>query len=171
PRPQTVSDRADRLRARLRIHAAGIRGDLDVLFGEDGEEPLHQWNEVLGIAQRRVAGFLFLQDRHRDFGQVVHHQVIDRPARYLAVGSLEPVTPEPLPARDPYGLFAARPRRGGRGGGGGGHLGGGEGGGGGGDPRGGRAAARAARPPPRALCRRSSTSGANPAGNATSSGA
>src|SRR5207244_11579104 len=121
--PQTVSDRAHRLRARFRIHAAGIRGDLDVPFGEDGEESLHQRNEVLGVAQRRVAGFLFLQDRHRDFGQVVHHQVIDRPARHLAVRSLEPVAPEPLPARDPYRLFAARP-----GGGGGG---GGEGGGGG----------------------------------------
>src|SRR4029077_12755439 len=69
----------------------------------------------------------------------------------------QPPPPAPLPARDPYGLFAARPRRGGRGGGGGGHLGEGTR----------RTASGTASP---ALCRRSSTSGAKPAGNATSSG-
>ena len=38
--------------------------------------------------------------RHRDFGEVVEHQVVDRPALDLPARRLEPVAPESLPGRD-----------------------------------------------------------------------
>src|SRR5207248_1873752 len=59
-----------------------------------------------------VARFLLLQDGHGHFGQVVHHQVIDGPARHLAVRRLEPVAPEALAGGDPHGARAPRRRHG-----------------------------------------------------------
>src|SRR5207248_7242741 len=153
---QAVRDGGHRLRARLRIHAAGVRGDLDVPFGEDREEALHQRNEILRVSERRVSGLLLLQDRHRDFGEVVHHQVIDGPARHLAIRGLEPVAPKPLSSSDPYCLLAARPGGGG-GGTGGGHLGNAT-----------RRTASGTAPPP--LCTRRSTSGPKPSGSGRSAG-
>src|SRR4029077_2314001 len=41
-----------------------------------------------------------LQDGHRHFGEVVHHEVVHRTAGHLAVRRLEAVAPEPLPRGD-----------------------------------------------------------------------
>src|SRR5207244_2068189 len=68
-------------------------------------------HKVLGVPERRVARFLLLQDGHGHFGQVVHHQIVDRPARHLAIGRLEPIAPEPLAGGDPHGARAPPRRR------------------------------------------------------------
>src|SRR5439155_7878598 len=66
-------------------------------------DPVHQRHAVLGVAEGRVTGLLLLHDGHGDFGEVVHHEVVDRAARHLAVRRLEPVAPEALARRDAHG--------------------------------------------------------------------
>src|SRR5205823_11611265 len=72
------------------------------------QDTLHQRHEVLGVAEGRVTGLLFLHDGHGDFGEVVHHEVVDRAARHLAVRRLEPVAPEALARRDADGGLHSR---------------------------------------------------------------
>ena len=63
---------------------------------------------------RRVALLLLLQNRHRDFGEVVEHQVVDRPAFHLATRRVEPVAPEALAGGDANdALFNCSPPGGG----------------------------------------------------------
>ena len=60
------------------------------------QHALHRADEVARVAHRRIALLLLLQDRHRDLGEVVEHQVVDRPALDLAARRVEPVAPEAL---------------------------------------------------------------------------
>src|SRR2546425_1267861 len=100
---QRAGRRGHGLGAGAWVHATGIRRDLDAALGQRGEDPLHERDEVGGVAQRWVARFLLLHDGHRHLGEVVHHQVIDRAAGHLAVRRFEPVAPKALPGRDPNG--------------------------------------------------------------------
>ena len=95
--------RGHRLRAGARVHAPGVRRHLHPPLHEQRQDPLHLGDEVLGVARGGVAGLLLLEDRHRDFGEVVHHQVVDGPPGHLAVGRLQPVSPEPLARGDAHG--------------------------------------------------------------------
>src|SRR5437588_71788 len=110
--PEPARDIGDGLRAGPRVHATGVGGDLDAPLGDDREDALHRRHEVLGVPERRVARFLLLQDGHGHFGQVVHHQVVDGPARHLAVRRLEPIAPKPLAGGDPHGARVPRRRHG-----------------------------------------------------------
>src|SRR5690606_5262509 len=56
----------------------------------------HERHEIACVALRRVAHALALHDRHRDFRQVVEHQVVDRPAPDLFDGSGQAIAPEAL---------------------------------------------------------------------------
>src|SRR5439155_1502401 len=109
---QPARDLRDRLGAGARVHAARVGRDPDAPLDDDREDALHQRHEVLGVPERRVARLLLLQDGHGHFGQVVHHEVIDGPARHLAVRRLEPVAPESLAGGDPDGARAPRRRPG-----------------------------------------------------------
>src|SRR6266850_3928076 len=90
-------------RAGARIHAAGVGRDPDLPLREDRQDPLHERDEVLGIAEGGVAGLLLLHDGHRDFGEIVHHQVVHRPAGDLAIRRFQPVAPESLAGGDADG--------------------------------------------------------------------
>src|SRR5437899_7177434 len=100
--PQAARDLGHRLRAAAGVHATGVGGDLDPPLRDDRQDALHEGDEVLRVPERRIARLLLLQDGHRDFGQVVHHEVVHRSAGHLAVRRLEPVTPEPLPRGDAH---------------------------------------------------------------------
>ena len=99
------------IRAGARIHAAGVRRYLDAARDHRGENAFHLGDEVRRVAAFGIARFLFLQDRHRDFGQIVHHQVIDRTAGHLPVRRLQPIAPKTLPARHPHRLWTCGHRR------------------------------------------------------------
>src|SRR6185369_6417216 len=69
------------------------------------QDPAHQRNEVFRITRIRVACLLFLHDRHRDFRQVVEHQVVDWSTFNLADGCVRKISPEPLSGCNSYFLF------------------------------------------------------------------
>src|SRR5439155_10079971 len=73
----------------------------DAPLRDDGQDPLHLRDEIRCVAACRVARFLFLQDGHRDFGEVIHHQVVDGATCHLTIRRFEPISPKPLPACDP----------------------------------------------------------------------
>jgi hypothetical protein len=91
-----------RLRAAARIHAAGVRGDLDPALDDVRQDPLHQRHEVTRVPGARIARLLLLHDGHRHFGEVVHHQVVDGSTAHLPHGSLQPIAPEPLARGNPH---------------------------------------------------------------------
>src|SRR2546423_1819799 len=109
---EAARDVGDGLGAGARVHTARVGRDLDAPLDDDRQDALHQRHEVLGVTERLVARLLLLQDGHGHFGQVVHHEIVDRPARHLAVRRFEPVAPEPLPGGDPHGARAPRRRHG-----------------------------------------------------------
>src|SRR5690606_9789083 len=82
-----------------RIHTARIRNDADVLLDDVGQDLAHERYEVARVALRRVTHPLLLHDRHRDFRQVIEHQVVDRPAPHLFHGRGQAVAPEALARR------------------------------------------------------------------------
>ena len=106
-KPQPACDRQHRLGAPARVDAAGVRGDPDATLDDVGQNPLHERHEVPRVAGGRIARLLLLHDGHRDFGEVVHHQVVDGSAAHLADRRLEPVAPEPLPRGDADGPAVA----------------------------------------------------------------
>src|SRR5258706_635717 len=93
---------------RARIHAPRVGRDSYAALDHGREDPLHLRYEVGRVAARGIAVFLFLQDGHRDFGEIVHHEVIDRSAAHLAVRRFQPVSPKPLPSRDSDGRRTGR---------------------------------------------------------------
>src|SRR5204862_276946 len=61
---------------------------------------LHERDEIFRVPERRIARLLFLEDGHRDFGEVVHHEEVYGSTGHLSVRRFEPVSPEPLPRGD-----------------------------------------------------------------------
>src|SRR5690606_17271920 len=86
-------------------HATGIGDHANTAVHHRRQYALHRADEVAGIAERRVALPLLLQDGHGHFGQVVQHQVVDRPALDLALGGIQSVAPEALPRGHPNEIF------------------------------------------------------------------
>ena len=66
------------LDTRLRIHAASVGDDRDLLFHDLGQQPVEHAHEVGRVAGFRPPRALLLHDAHRDLGQVVQGQVVDR---------------------------------------------------------------------------------------------
>jgi hypothetical protein len=100
---QAPGDLEHGLRARPRVDPTCVRGDADAFLYDVGENPFHERNKIPCIACFWISRLLLLHDGHRHFGEVIHHQVIDRPALDLPNRCLEPVAPEPLPCRNPDG--------------------------------------------------------------------
>src|SRR5919199_379098 len=94
PRYAFARDIAHGLGAALWVHAASVRGDAYVPLDAPWKYLAHQRHEVARVARARVARALLLHDRHRDFGEVVEHQVVDRPLVNLTHGRVEHVAPE-----------------------------------------------------------------------------
>jgi hypothetical protein len=67
--------------------------------------PEHR-DEIAGIALGWVEALRLLEDRHGDFGQIVHHHVVDRTARHLLQRRLRTVAPESLATGDAHHALA-----------------------------------------------------------------
>ncbi len=63
-----------------RVQAAGVRDDRDAVLERRAEGVLELAQEGLGVAQRLVAGAIARQDEHRELGEVVAGQHIERAA-------------------------------------------------------------------------------------------
>src|SRR4030095_15478696 len=88
--------------AGLRIDAAGVGHDLDVAgqaFRQDAPDDVEEIARVTGV---RVARPLLLHNGHRDLGQVIERQIIDRAALDQLNRGVEPISPETLSVCDSY---------------------------------------------------------------------
>ena len=85
-----------------RIYAAGIGDHLDATFRHGRKHAFHGADEVARVTHAGIALFLFLQNRHRDFSEVVEHQVIDLTTFHLTTRRFQPVAPEALTAGDAH---------------------------------------------------------------------
>ena len=92
----------------LRVDAARVAHHADALGDQIRRQIDHQIHEVPRVAEGRVPLPLLLQDGHRDLGQVVEHQVVDRPAPDLQLGSLLPIPPESLTGAHAHGPIRHR---------------------------------------------------------------
>ena len=86
--------------ARSGIHSAGVRHHFDLARRDVGKQLSDHRHEIQRIAVIRVSGFLFLQDGHGDFRQVIHHQVIDGAIADLPDRCDRKVAPEALSRSD-----------------------------------------------------------------------
>ncbi len=82
------------------IHAARVGDHSHTALGDAGQHALDRADEVARVPHVRVALLLLLQNAHRDFGEIVEHQVVDRTTLDLPARRLEPIAPEALPRRD-----------------------------------------------------------------------
>ena len=101
-RRASVATCADGRGARRRIHAAGVGDDAHAAFGDGRQHALDGADEVARVSHVRVALLLLLQNAHRDFGEIVEHQIVDVAAFDLPARRLEPIAPEALPRCDAY---------------------------------------------------------------------
>src|SRR5690606_15611915 len=85
----------------VRVHTAGIRNHAHTAIHDRRHNALHRTDEVACITERRVSFTLLLEDGHRDFSQIVQHQVINGAAFHLTLRCIESVAPESLAARHP----------------------------------------------------------------------
>ena len=85
-----------------RIYAAGIGDHLDATFRDGGKDAFHGADEVTRVAHAGITLFLLLQNRHRDFCEVVEHQVIHLTTFHLTAWRFQPVAPEALAAGDAH---------------------------------------------------------------------
>ena len=93
---------------RLRIYTARIRNHLHSLVHDRRKHTLHRADEIARVTHFRVALLLLLQNRHRDFGEIVEHQIIDVSTFDLTTWCFQPIAPEALPAGDSYNAFGIR---------------------------------------------------------------
>src|ERR1044072_5036744 len=93
---ELTRDFDDRVSTATNIHAARVRRNLDVAFDAHRQNALHQWNEVARVTRVWIPCFLFLHDRHRDFRQIVEHEVIDWSTFNLTHGRVGKISPETL---------------------------------------------------------------------------
>ena len=68
------------------------------------QDTRHHIDEIARVAGPRVASFLLLQDRHRDFGEVIEGEIVDRSSLHELRRSFEPVSPESLAVGDANGF-------------------------------------------------------------------
>src|SRR5207244_6629740 len=99
------SERLDGRRAGAGIHAAGIGKDVDVLLDDRWQDALDCPEEVARVSERRITLLLLLQNRHRDLGEIIEHQIVDGSPFHLSPRSIEVVAPEALTSGDPNDLL------------------------------------------------------------------
>ena len=107
----------DGLRTRGGVHAARVGDDLDALLRALRQDALDHPHEVGRVPGVRVRAALLLHDAHRDLGEIVERQVVQRPFTHQADGPEDRVAPETLPVpheyrfslwhRSPYGRLAS----------------------------------------------------------------
>ena len=103
--PRLLAGRLDRLRAALRVDAAGVDDHLDSPLDDGGQRDLQLLDEVVGVPGLRVACPLPLQNDHGDLGQEVHGHVVDRTAGDLPEQGFRVVAPVAAGVCDPYDGF------------------------------------------------------------------
>ena len=91
---QVSRERFDGGAAAERVDAAGVGDDRDAALHARRQHIAKMRNEIGRISGRGIAGALLLQDGHGDFGEVVHHQVVDRTAFDLPARRCGIVSPE-----------------------------------------------------------------------------
>ena len=91
---RSLRERFDRGTAAERVDAAGVGDDLDAALHARRQDVAEMRDEIGRIAGIGIAGALLLQDGHGDFGEVVHHQVVDRAAFDLPARRCGIVAPE-----------------------------------------------------------------------------
>ena len=82
-------ERPNRVSARRWIDSSGICDDANPALGDSIEHALDGANEIARVTHRRIALHLLLENRHRDFRQIVEHQVVDVPAFDQLPGRIE----------------------------------------------------------------------------------
>ena len=92
----------------IRIHTAGVAHHPDSTTQQFRTQPCDQRYEITCVPCRGIPLALFLQDRHRDLGQIVEHQVVDRTGANLQLRGFLPVAPESLPRGHTHNAFAHR---------------------------------------------------------------
>jgi predicted ATPase len=96
-------DLDERCAAGVGVDPAGVRDDPDPLFPERREDLPDQLHEVHRVPRLRVAAPLLLEDRHRDLGEVVEGQIVERALLDEADRGVDGVPPETLTVRDAQG--------------------------------------------------------------------
>jgi hypothetical protein len=98
--PGLVAGRLQCRGAGLRIDAAGIADDADVLFGECSQQGREDFDEVAGVTGLRILHSRAGHDRQGDLGQVIEHQIVQMPAFHQLRGGGRGVAPEGAGATD-----------------------------------------------------------------------
>ncbi|MNN01812.1 hypothetical protein D3C81_1144400 [compost metagenome] len=102
-------DRGERLRAAMRVDAAGIADHADIARDDLAQQAFHRHRDkVGGIAEFGLAQPCRRQDRHGQFGQVVEHEVIDAAVAHQLRRTDAAVAPEARGTADPNGAHGAR---------------------------------------------------------------
>ena len=104
-KPQLASNLNHRIGTASNVHSTRVGSDLDVSLDARRQYSPHQRNEIFRVTGVRIAGFLFLHDRHRDFGEIVEHQIVDWSTFNLAHRCVEKISPEALSGGYAYLLF------------------------------------------------------------------
>ncbi len=94
-----------RIGATSNVDATGVGSDLDSSFDTRGQNSPHQRNEIFCVTGIGIAGLLLLHDRHRDFREIVEHQIVDWSTFNLAHGCVRKISPEALSGCYAYFLF------------------------------------------------------------------
>ena len=76
------------------IDASGVGDDADAALDARRQHIAKMREEIGRISRFRLAGALLLQNRHRDFGEVVHDEVVDRSTFDLPARRRRVVAPE-----------------------------------------------------------------------------
>ncbi len=90
--------------AGLRVEAAGVGDHPDPLLHQLRQRASDEVDEVGGVAGGRIPELLPHHDRERDFGEVVHAEIVDRPPLDEVERRVDTVSPEPLPIGDSNGF-------------------------------------------------------------------
>src|ERR1051326_6521337 len=93
---------ADRRGARRWVYAAGVGDPSHAAVCDGRQNALHCPDEVTRVTHIRITLFLFLQNAHRDFGEIVEHQIIDISSLDLTSRRREPISPKALSRRDAH---------------------------------------------------------------------
>ena len=97
---QILRERFDRGTAAERVDPARVGDDFDAALHARRQDIAKMRHKIGRIAGSGIAGSLFLQDGHGDFGEIVHHQVVDRTTLHLPARRGGIVSPEPAAIGD-----------------------------------------------------------------------
>ncbi len=92
-------------RARRRIHAAGVRDNMQLgLLQKHRRETLQNIEKIAGVTSVGIALLLQGKDRHRQFGQVFEGEIIETAALRQTDRCIHAVAPEAAAVADAHGF-------------------------------------------------------------------